>query len=855
MHVLHRQVAATLDRMLRERRIVVFYDPREEFGSFLDEFDVVGTGVGDLPRILVNDTLAHLARFGGSFFGLKAAVEPILRLDRPDPLLVYLPGFSQEKLGRVRGTRANEPVWNVLFELDCAGQSYKPSLRDLARNELRRSYTDGDIDAMLAPASLTWHDVVRFLEQDGGGQPSLVKLVLGKGASEELLVKWLSSESTDGELAAKGAVAELYRLVHARLGLELGEDAPLPKARHLTLRHALINEFRADLEGQKVPSLHLIGAVDGDELGRVRDIASRLRAQHAEDYVRIADGIEGELGLASLDIQADALGAIDTFRFEEVALLARAAQLVCDGHHTRALALVGGRKQSFWVDRDLHRLAQWETCRLAAEVGREVARVRPLVKKAGGTPSGWVEAYAADWYQVDRAQRALEAWVAKLDDDPEPALEQAVGLVRRHHEALLQEMADGWAKALVGGGWSVGGVLHQTRIYPEHVEPVRGRVAYFFVDAMRYEMAADLVEQLDGAEDLRLAPAIGALPSITPIGMAALLPGASASFSVVEHKDKLAARIGSSVMPDLGARMKYLRAVRPDARDIDLGELLQKSTRALETKLESAALIVVRSQSIDGLGEIDGGLLARQIMDTVVGNLARAVRKLAKIGVEHFVVTADHGHQFSVRKDEDMLMDKPGGQTVDQHRRCWAGHGGQTPAAATRVTGANLGYDTDLDFIFPTGVAVFRAGGDLAFHHGGISLQEMVVPVVTLRIPKRAAAEASGDAKLLIEGYPKALTNRTFGLRLTLPSGLFAAPVTARVLLLADGQEVGRAGMAPDAEFDRTTSTVVVPPGKGVSLGMMLTRDETTRFRVVALDPATDAVLAQTNDIDVKLGM
>jgi hypothetical protein len=420
---------------------------------------------------------------------------------------------------------------------------------------------------------------------------------------------------------------------------------------------------------------------------------------------------------------------------------------------------------------------------------------------------------------------------------------------------MLQEMADGWAKALVGGGWSVSGVLHQTRIYPEHVEPVRGRVAYFFVDAMRYEMAADLVDQLDGAEDLRLAPAIGALPSITPIGMAALLPGASSSFSVVEHKDKLAARIGSSVMPDLPARMKYLKAVRPDARDIDLGELLQKSTRALETKLEGATLIVVRSQSIDGLGEMDGGLLARQIMDTVVGNLARAVRKLAKIGVEHFVVTADHGHQFSVRKDEDMLMDKPGGQTVDQHRRCWAGHGGQTPAAATRVTGANLGYDTDLDFIFPTGVAVFRAGGDLAFHHGGISLQEIVVPVVTLRIPKRAAVEASNDAKLLIEGYPKALTNRTFGLRLALPSSLFASPVTARVLLLADGQEVGRAGMAPDAEFDRTTSTVVVPSGKGVSLGMMLTRDETTKFRIVALDPATDAVLAQTEDIDVKLGM
>ncbi len=403
-----------------------------------------------------------------------------------------------------------------------------------------------------------------------------------------------------------------------------------------------------------------------------------------------------------------------------------------------------------------------------AELGHEVARVRPLLKKGNGTPKAWVEGYATDWYRVDLAQRALESWVAKLDDEPEPALEKALGLVRRNHEALLKEMTQGYTAALSAAGWSVGGVLHQTRIYPELVEPAAGkagsRVAYFFVDAMRFEMAADLIEQLEGAQELRLVPAVGALPSITPIGMAALLPGASASFSVVDYKGKLAARIGDTVMPGLGERMKYLKAVRPDAVDIDLGDLLQNSTRVLEKRLGDAPLVVVRSQSIDGLGEMDGGLLARQIMDTVIGNLARAVRKLARTGVEHFVITADHGHQFSIRKEEDMLMDKPGGDSVELHRRCWAGRGGQTPAAATRVSGADLGYATDLDFLFPKGLAVFRAGGDLAFHHGGPSLQEMIVPVVTLRIPS-AVAETASDSKVTLDGHPTLLTNRTFGMR------------------------------------------------------------------------------------------
>jgi hypothetical protein len=868
MHGLHQHIAATLDRLLRERRIVMFYDLREEFRAFVDELRPIEPpdGAAGLPRFWIQDLAVHVLCFKGSFFALKAAVEPILAAPRPEPVLVYVPGYAKERQGKLRAPATPNAaqgrlVWNVLFELDCAGRSYEPSLRGLARNELRRRYTDGDIDNMLAPHTLTYHDVVRFLLDEGGatgGSVSLVKLVLGNLSSEEIICRWLANEARDAELEAKHAAPELLKLVQARLGLSLS-DVGLAKARHKTLRYVLVNEFCFDL-GAKPPSqLDIVPAArTTDELQRVRDVAERLRREHPDGYCDIADGIERELNLQALNIEADALGSVDTFRFEEAVLLEHAARLIADEHYERALELVLARRRSFWVDRSLGRLGQWETCRLMAELGREVARLRPLFKKSNWTPRSWVEGYASDWYRADLAQRALESWVAKLEDEPEPALEKALGLVRRNHEALLKEMTEGYTAALAGAGWSVSGVLHQTRIYPELVEPHSGRigrVAYFFVDAMRFEMAVELTERLKGAQELRLLPAVGALPSITPIGMAALLPGASSSFSVVEHKGKLAARIGDTTMPGLAERMKYLKAVRPEAVDVDLGELLQKSTRALEKRLADAPLVIVRSQSIDGLGEMDGGLLARQIMDTVIGNLARAVRKLARTGVEHFVITADHGHQFSIRKEEDMLMDKPGGDTVDQHRRCWAGRGGQTPAAASRVSGAELGYDTDLDFIFPKGLAVFRAGGDLAFHHGGPSLQEMIVPVVTLRIPS-AAPEATSGSKVTLDGHPSVLTNRTFGMRVLVAADLFSQEsVPVRLVLLAEGLEVGRCGMALDAELDRASGVLMVQPGKLANVAMMLTRDEFKKIRIVAQDPATDAVLAQSGDIDVKLGM
>jgi len=77
--------------------------------------------------------------------------------------------------------------------------------------------------------------------------------------------------------------------------------------------------------------------------------------------------------------------------------------------------------------------------------------------------------------------------------------------------------------------------LHQTRIFSEVVAAQPKPVAYFLVDAMRFEMGAELAERLPKTSEVSVKHALGVLPSITPIGMAALQPGASSSFSVIEQ--------------------------------------------------------------------------------------------------------------------------------------------------------------------------------------------------------------------------------------------------------------------------------------------------------------------------------
>jgi len=835
-----------LDEMLKKRSIVVFYDPRREFEPLFErELEEVGTGYDGLPRVFVKDRLTFVAQYQGSYFGLRHAVEPIADLDKPDPLIVYLPGVERDR------------QTSVLMELEKGGAAYEPQLRKHARLVLRKRFTDGQIDEMLKPASIRYDDVVSFISQGDQRQTASILHTVFKGApSEAILTQWIAEADRDDVLREKGAAGELFQLVEARLGLSVPSGESLTDGRERVLRFVLVNEFRGDLACDPPTSVAMVPDPPTKEHSeRLREVARSLREGYADGYVEMATRVEQQLGLDKAGLGGADLGQIDTFRFEERTLLADAGSRIEACEYDAAMGIAAGRRRSFWVDRDVARQSQWEACRLVAELGREIEKVRKAVSAGASDPAKWVEAYSAEggWHRVDAIHRRLESWVAKMDDDPE--VEKGLAVIRREHEELLKKMADGFSKALVGASWAVPGALQQSQVYPDVVQAMGGPVAYFFVDAMRFEMGVELARQLDGAQDLVIRPAIAALPTITPVGMAALLPGASASFSVVEHKGGLASRIEGTTMRNRSERLKFLKAKVPGVVDMALGSLLTSSSKKLHKLVDGKPLVVVHSQEIDALGENVDELTARAAMESVIGNVARAIRKLAAAGVENFVVTADHGHQFSNRKEDDMKTESPGGDTIDLHRRCWIGHGGANPPGTARVNGAELGYDTNLDFVFPTGLGIFKAGGGLTFHHGSISLQELLVPVVSLRIPSEKSQPA-GEETVQLLGLPDAVTNRTLQVQVAVGSSLFGEEsIALRVIFLSGGEQVGQAGMAVGADLDRASGVIQAKSGTQAEVVLLLTRDDCSTVRVVALDPATDTVLAQSGDLPVKLGI
>ena len=361
MHPLHDYIVKQLADKLKSRKIVVWYDPRREFAPFVAELRGGARTNDEAVPVTVGGITARLAEYDGSMFELRAVLEPFVCGDAPSEcLVVYLPGCERDRHG------------SVLMELEKAGECYEPQLKRLARNVLRQRYTDGVIDEMLAPERVAYEDLARASSDTSSTEPpSVLKSIFHNiSGNDGIIASWLASDERDAEIEAKEAIRELVKLVRSKLGLELPEDAALAKLRSITLRYVLAGEFRSDLNCPAPPALDAVPAPKTkDEEAAVGELARLLRTKFAEGYPAMADRVEAELGLRDVVLPPGALGAIDTFRFEERTLLAQCGDLVAAKKFDQALDIIGGREHSFWLDRDVVRKAQWEACRRMAELG------------------------------------------------------------------------------------------------------------------------------------------------------------------------------------------------------------------------------------------------------------------------------------------------------------------------------------------------------------------------------------------------------------------------------------------------------------------------------------------------------
>jgi len=388
------------------------------------------------------------------------------------------------------------------------------------------------------------------------------------------------------------------------------------------------------------------------------------------------------------------------------------------------------------------------------------------------------------------------------------------------------------------GSWPPQGesLIPQDRFWAELMDELGPgqRVGVMFVDALRYELAQELYEMLDaeGAGDHReLTARLAAIPTVTSIGMTALLPGGDRR-RVAYANDWEITIEDSGNLKDKAARRDWLERHLPDAQFYNLDKLLNTPA----DQIPEADVYIVFDTTLDAVGET-ASQLAWNTFGTLLQSVKKGVHKLLELGIDQVHIVTDHGF---------LLLDEVGEHDKVSVR--------DVPALAKKsryVVGTHLGRTDQLRFPvpggqnleawFPLGIGCFRTPGPYNYVHGGLSLQELVVP--HLRVSQQAMGRPVGVRAEL----PEVIRNAQFRVRFEPEAAdIFDRPRQVRLTLEKAGESVIPSLSCVVGPSGPITVDVFLPMGCGLEPG--------DRVRWVLRDAGTEELLDEqeaTSQVDL----
>ena len=738
MGIVSDYVRNLLSKQVDDKRLVVWFDPDGHYRAFAEALA--------LPETTI-------ARYAGSFFALRREVDHLLDGDDAPRLLVYAP-------------IAEEATDDALIELISLGVTLKPGqnpwqrntrLAVIARNALTTTLSGEQIAALTkqidANQLTSLEDVESAVQRvRASAAPGVLTLIFGTTEPEAIVLAFLASDQFDAPITERQAAPDLAALLGETYGAEFAPAAP-SDLRAVVARHILCTDLLTTLRAPLPPALATVKIAQGETAQEsCQRLAQRWRHDQTlgDAYAQRAEIVERELGLAHISLTLDQAVDCDTFAAVERAVEHALEEALLREPATPLLAFAERRRRGFWSLRDAQTQARWDIIltagRLLLRADEIESSLRENTLTASSLAARYVDGQAsqAPWRELDTLHRELERrshlFEFALDDT---RLEALLAQARSRYSNVGDQLATQFTHALETSGYSLPGLRRQRDVFARTVAPsVReARTAYILVDALRYEMACELAKGLEASFTVALDAAIASVPTITEVGMASLLPDVLEGEVTHGAEGKLALRVGPTLLRDRATRLKWLVDHAPITAEgsvartltLDLDELLSPRA-ALKGQIANADLVVVTSTEIDALAEMDNISLARRFMHDLLAHLTRGLRKLAELGCARIVLAADHGYLFGGELDSAMKIDPPGGHTLDLHRRVWVGRGGAANSAYLRARLSAFGpCDPDLDLATPWGFGAFKTpGGARAYFHGGISLQELISPVMTL---------------------------------------------------------------------------------------------------------------------------
>ncbi|MDB9446890.1 BREX-1 system phosphatase PglZ type A [Anabaena sp. CS-542/02] len=380
------------------------------------------------------------------------------------------------------------------------------------------------------------------------------------------------------------------------------------------------------------------------------------------------------------------------------------------------------------------------------------------------------KAYASDLHKFDQAYRHFIFASDQAQGDILKALIEDIE--NFYTQWFLDELGSAWSDAL-GNSWELGDIPPQRGFFRRYVSPIlarsdREKAFVIISDALRYEVARELatVIKTEVRGETSLEPVLGILPSVTRWGMAALLPGSKLELTP-DNDDVL--RDGMSTK-GTAAREKVLSQNSSVAVTVlNAKDLLHMTTDAGRAAVQPYRLIYIYDNIIDAIG--DQASSERQVFsacEDAIKQLLRLVKKICNsLNGTNVIITADHGFLYQRRPIQE--ADKrpiPSDEALLASKRRYLL--ATKPLSDSTLLHFKLPYTTENLFaIVPRGSLRFAVqGAGSQFVHGGASLQEVCVPVITYH-HQRAVKKNEGQPRKVgvqVSATVRRVTNNRFKL-------------------------------------------------------------------------------------------
>lgn len=350
----------------------------------------------------------------------------------------------------------------------------------------------------------------------------------------------------------------------------------------------------------------------------------------------------------------------------------------------------------------------------------------------------WKE-YTDEYYKMDTYYRlfhksygeSLKAFNPNLHDLFSHVMEKVEGL---YTNWFLGQLGGNWASVCAEELAQYGKILEipqQTDFYRSKIKNSDSRVFVIISDALRYEVAATLTEQLrrETQSKVDLNSMQGIFPTITKFGMAALLP--HEQLSAEQHGDIIKV-LADGQSTDSNYRDKVLKAANPNSIAVKYNDIITAKRADRSAMVKGQEVVYIYHDTIDEASHTADTMVFPACDDAIVElkNLVRII--VNDFGATNIIITSDHGflYTYSPLKEDDKI-DKSGfvNRIVEYGRRFAIMMKGDDPDYLQKVE--FLEDATEYDAFAPMGnVRIKMNGGGLNFVHGGTSLQELVVPVI-----------------------------------------------------------------------------------------------------------------------------